>query len=278
VTGVRALLACAAVSLCFAAAAHAEQVSEQQFGSLVDDAAAGDRQALERLRSVDNVDGRPVDMRRALDADGAELKNRLDALDQGGGAAGAPGKPSEQAKEILDGSDYKSPDPPRPFRKPLQRIGDWINDAISSVTFGNSPIGWFVFALLVAALVGVAAVLLSRNRLKGSAGHKGEQDLETGENPAELEHRADRAEKAGDYSLAVRLRYRAGVLRLGDRKAIDYRPSLTVHQVSDQLHSERYDELATRFEGIAYGEQEATQQDSADAAADWREVVKEPRK
>ena len=76
----------------------------------------------------------------------------------------------------------------------------------------------------------------------------------------------------------MRLRYRAGLLRLRDRDAIEYRASLTAHQVSDQLDSERYDELAERFEGVAYGEQEASAEDSAAAAREWREVVKEAKK
>jgi hypothetical protein len=216
-------------------------------------------------------------MRRALDAHGKELQERLRALDQSG-TGQTTGKPSQQAKEILAGGDYHQKDPPQPFRKPLQRIGHWINSVLNRLTFGNSPLGWVVLALLVAGAVGVLAVLLSRNRVKGSSPRRADEAETAPEDPAELERQADRADKAGDFSLAVRLRYRAGLLRLRDREAIEYRPSLTAHQVSDQLDSERYDELATRFEGVAYGEQEASADDSEAAAREWREVVKESKK
>ena len=271
------LLVVLASSFAFVGAAGAAQVSNQQFDQLVDQANTGDQQALERLRGVDNVGGQPVNMRRALDADGQELTDRLRALDQSG-TGQSSGKPSEQAKDILDGGDYREQEPPRPFRKPLEKLGDWINSVLNRLTFGNSPIGWFVLAVLVAGLVGVIAVLISRKRVKGPSSRAADQAVTPPEDPAELERQADRAEKAGDHSLAVRLRYRAGLLRLGDREAIDYRPSLTAHQVSERLESDRYDELAARFEGVAYGEQEASAEDSAAAASEWREVVKESKK
>jgi hypothetical protein len=266
-----------ALSLAPVPVAGAEQVSARQFDQLVDQASTGDGQALERLRGVDNVDGQAVNMRRALDAQGRQLRDRLRALDQGGSRP-TSGDPSAQAKDILAGDDYHQPDPPRPFRKPLERLGDWINSAINGITFGNSPFGWFVLAAMVAGVVGLIAALLSRRRVKGPGSRRRDAAAVSAEDPVELERQAERAEQAGDHSLAVRLRYRAGLLRLRDREAIDYRPSLTAHQVSAQLRSERYDELATRFEGVAYGEQEASAEDAADAAREWREVVKEAKK
>ena len=60
----------------------------------------------------------------------------------------------------------------------------------------------------------------------------------TNEDPAVLEREADDAERRGDLERAVRLRFRAGLLRLGDRGAIEYRPSLTTSEVRGLLGSD----------------------------------------
>ena len=57
------------------------------------------------------------------------------------------------------------------------------------------------------------------------------------EDPDALEREADAAERDGDLDRAVRLRFRAGLLRLGDRGAIHYRPSVTTGEVRRTLDS-----------------------------------------
>ena len=57
------------------------------------------------------------------------------------------------------------------------------------------------------------------------------------EDPDELERAADDAERDGDLDRALRLRFRAGLLRLGDRGAIRYRPSVTTSEVRRALGS-----------------------------------------
>ena len=49
--------------------------------------------------------------------------------------------------------------------------------------------------------------------------------------PRALERRAAEAEAAGDLEAALRLRFRAGLLRLDARGAIDYRPSISTREV-----------------------------------------------
>ena len=73
----------------------------------------------------------------------------------------------------------------------------------------------------------------------------------------------------------MRLRFRAGLLRLGDRGAIEYRPSLTTSEVRALLGSDTFDHLAGTFEHVAYGGQPAEPPDVAEARTEWPRVVKE---
>ena len=73
------------------------------------------------------------------------------------------------------------------------------------------------------------------------------------EDPDALERAADEAERDGDLARALRLRFRAGLLRLGDRGAIHYRPSVTTGEVRRTLGSATFDDLAGTFEAVTYG-------------------------
>ena len=98
---------------------------------------------------------------------------------------------------------------------------------------------------------------------------------EESEDPDALERAADDAERDGDLERAVRLRFRAGLLRLGQRGAIAYRPSVTTGEVRRALGSDTFDELAETFEGIAYGGQAAQPPDIDTAKRAWPHVVDE---
>ena len=102
-----------------------------------------------------------------------------------------------------------------------------------------------------------------------------EADAAKPEDPAELELAAAVAEQAGDFERAVRLRFRAGLLRLGRRGAIEYRPSVTTAEVRRELESERFERLAGTFEHVAYGGRPATPPDADEARANWPHVLEE---
>jgi hypothetical protein len=73
----------------------------------------------------------------------------------------------------------------------------------------------------------------------------------------------------------VRLRFRAGLLRLGDRGAIRYRRSVTTGEVRRTLRSERFDDLAGTFEAVTYGGRAAEHRDVDAARRDWPRVLEE---
>ena len=78
-----------------------------------------------------------------------------------------------------------------------------------------------------------------------------------------------RAEREADYERAVRLRFRAGLLRL------DIEPSTTSGAAARTLRSPTFDALAARFDAIAYGHRPAGADDAAAAREGWRAVLAE---
>jgi hypothetical protein len=192
-----------------------------------------------------------------------------------------PDSARADVRDILDDRRFRSDPAPRPFRGPLQWIGDrlepivrWIGDAIDFVP-------WFIWLAIVLALVGLVIAWIVRRvqpaRRARRTATADARPVDT-EDPAVLERAADAAERAGDLETAVRLRFRAGLLRLGNRGAIDYRPSLTTSEVRALLGSDTFDHLAGTFEHVAYGGRRAEPPDVAEARTGWPRVVEQGRR
>jgi hypothetical protein len=189
-----------------------------------------------------------------------------------------PDSARSAARDILGHRQFRSSHTPRPLRTPLEwlgdrlhGIGDWIGRVLSHVPT-------LLLALIAIAVVGGAiAFIVSKVRANRGAvstrTHGRELDGAQVEDPGELERAADAAEQAGDLDLAVRLRFRAGLLRLGSRGAIRYRPSVTTNEVRRVLGSESFDELARTFDAVAYGGREAHPPDVDAARREWPRVV-----
>jgi uncharacterized protein DUF4129 len=212
-------------------------------------------------------------------------------------AAVDPRQARRDVDAILHGARFHPKGPPRP----LDSVLNWLDDHLQPVwhalgkVFG--PIGRFfvrlwrdtlgalpgpVAAAAVLALVGVLVYLVARAidqraapraaRASGTAARAAEQTAR------DLEARADEAARAGDLDAAVRLRFRAGLLRLEhDAHAIVNRPGLTTREVRDRLHSPRFEGLADTFEAVAYGDADAHTGDVDTARRDWPVVVGEAR-
>jgi hypothetical protein len=153
----------------------------------------------------------------------------------------------------------------------LAPIGHWFASVFSHVP------SLLVFLLAFAAVAGAIAAAALRVRRRQSAPvtarRAGRIPGEESEDPAELERLADDAEREGRLDHALRLRFRAGLLRLGERGAIRYRPSLTTGEVRRALGSDTFDELARTFEGVAYGGRDASPPDLERARQSWPDVV-----
>jgi len=185
------------------------------------------------------------------------------------------------AERILADRRFHPRRAPRPFAGFFRRVGELvvdpvlrffrvIGDALPSV--GSPP--WLALA---AAVVLAAAVLTVRLSARRDAGQfepgRRRRAGDGGLDPDELERLADQAERDGDLDGAVRLRFRAGLLRLADAGALRLRPGLTNAAVSRALRSPGFDELAGHFDEVAYGGRPATTADVAAARSGWPVVV-----
>ncbi len=195
-----------------------------------------------------------------------------------------PDRARREAEEILSERRFSPQEIPRPLRGVL----DWIGDRLEPVgnflgdvagffaDAGSSPVG---FVLIAAAVIAVAAFLASR--LASRAGARRESaphpaaSVADRRSPDELERAAEAAERAGELDTAVRLRFRAGLLRLDETGAIAFRPSITSGEVRRRLHLRDFELLALDFDEIAYGGRPASAPDVERARLGWPRVVHE---
>lgn len=201
-------------------------------------------------------------------------------------AAVDPGIARDHAARILAERRFHGAPAPRPLHEVFAAIGDAVNfltDPIGRLIDGLArgvPGGAAVLWLLIAgAVVAAAATLTARTvRRRGAAVERlrgASVGSAAGDDPRELERRADEAERAGDLDHAVRLRFRAGLLRLDGARAIELRPSTTTTDVSAALRSKTFDELALTFEEVAYGGRRARTPDMEAARREWPALLAE---
>jgi hypothetical protein len=185
------------------------------------------------------------------------------------------------AEDILADPRYHPRRGPRPLAGFFERLGELIVDPVirffESIGGALPDIGspaWIALAggVVVAALI--VAVRLSSGRGRQRFSSRGLiGDDEHGLGPDELERRADDAERRGDLDAALRLRFLAGLARLGDAGVVRLRPGLTNAAVSRTLRSRDFDGLANDFDEVAYGGRPATTDDVTTARSTWPGVV-----
>lgn len=187
-----------------------------------------------------------------------------------------------QAREILEERRFRGSEVPRPFAGILRWLGDRLQpltdlvDDISGWTPGGQP----VLLLVLSALVLLAALGLARGSIRrrtSAAVRAARARAPAREDPAALERDADRAAANGEWETAVRLRFRAGLLRLDARELIDYRPSLTTGEVAEAVASPTFERVGADFDAIAYGGRPAGEQDEAASREGWQRVLSEAR-
>jgi len=192
-----------------------------------------------------------------------------------------PATARRDAQHILSGRRFQPSSTPRPLKGPLKWLGDHIESALRPVgrVLQRLPVSLWIVALL--AVLGVIVWLVVRARRQAavrartSDGARGARGANAEEDPRELEREADAAEHDGDLDRAIRLRFRAGLLRLGTRGAIRYRPSVTTGEVRRTLGSPRFDDLAGTFEEVTYGGRVAAKPDVDEARREWPRVLEE---
>ncbi len=283
----RAATLLALLALAFPAGAWAAEASSPQVRSLAR-AALEDPAALERLRTIDRVDGRAVPIGEALrGGDRQALQARLRVLAEGSGAAGAPAGsgPRDTARDVLSERRYNESKLPQPLRGVFAWIADrlapvwnWIADRFSSLASGFPGGPGILYALLAGALLAATALFAvragaRRQSVVGGASAAGR--LGAGQTPAALLNAAARAEARGELDEALRLRFRAGLLDLDRRELIELHPALTNHEILSAVPSPTLDGLVEGFEAVAYGGRPAGSEDLREARDGWPRVPEE---
>jgi hypothetical protein len=202
------------------------------------------------------------------------------------GSAPAPA-PAEAAghlaRAILSEGRFHQPSVPRPLHGVLSAIGEAVRapfDALNNavVALGARVPGgvvgvWGALAILVLCVTWVLAMRRSRLTLTSDRGPGDARSGELVERVPDLIAAAEAAERAGRLADAVRLRFRAGLQRLAERGTIATAQSTPTSEVSLTLHSPRFDELARRFDEIAYGDSPPAVDDVEAARREWPAVL-----
>ena len=281
-----AVLACALACAAWPAAARAAEATAAEVRALAA-AAQRDPAALQRLRAVDVVDGRPVRLGEALRGSAADVRSRLRALAQDAPAAATAAAPAgrarAQARDVLAQRRFQPTSLPSPLRSVRERIGEFLRSLGRPL---QSAFEWVAErvpggSLALAILLGLAAlgagVLLARRLaarlgIAADGGAGGDRDSHRRPSAAGLRQDAERAERAGDLDEALRLRFRAGLLELDERGLIELRPALTDRELLGAVRSPTLAELVDGFEAVAYGGRPAAADDVRGARDGWPRV------
>jgi hypothetical protein len=192
---------------------------------------------------------------------------------------GSPHAARQAAQSILAEGRFHSSSVPDPLHGFLVWVGRLVSDPLTGVNsvvnrLGSSFPGgiaglWVAAAVLVLVLAGAFAARRARTRL----GRPQPGRARARQRPSELERAADRAEHEGHWDEAVRLRFRAGLLRLGERDGVHYPETTPNHSLARRLGSEPLEQLSSRFDEVVYGGDQATAADAERQRRTWPEVL-----
>jgi len=184
----------------------------------------------------------------------------------------------EAARDILAERRFHGLGVPRPFEGPLDWLGDrlqpivdWV-DSLGTDAPGGPAALWTALAILVVLASGWGVRRWIRHAT-AAPGRGAPGRTATGESPRALEREADAAEAAQEWERAVRLRFRAGLLRLDARSVVTYRPSLTTGEVAAALGSPEFARVGERFDAIVYGGSPASADDAGAVRRVWDAVL-----
>ena len=268
----------AAVALVAVPAAAASDATRAQVAALAA-RARSDPKALAALREVDRVDGRPVELAAALDASGPQLSARLRVLAATSATTSATRvDPRASAREILAQRRFRGSAVPRPLHRPLQWLGGRLRRLYDSITRplpGGGVLFWTLVAAAVVAAAAYVAARLGRRREGRLVGTGAAAVRDRSEDPGRLEREAAEAERDGELERALRLRFRAGLLRLTQRQALPVRASLMNGEIARRLGSQSFRTLANDFDSVVYGHRAAAAAHLERARDGWPRVLEE---
>ena len=205
---------------------------------------------------------------------------RLDAVDTSAAR--------DAAREILGRREFR----PEGSPKPLEGVVTWIGDRLNGIAEGIGDFfsglfkplfellpGMWGLVLGIVLCVGIAAFviwLVSRNVVRApKIAATGSNGAAPDVDPNELEAAAQRAEREEQFDLAIRLRYRAGLIRLDRAGVIELQPWNTAAVLTRKVGSPRFDRITDTFEAITYGGRAATGTQVNTVRAEWSTLLTE---
>jgi hypothetical protein len=194
-------------------------------------------------------------------------------------ALASPQAAQRAAESILSEGRFHSSSVPDPLHgflvwvgriasDPLNGIGSLVNRLGSSFPGGVAGL-WAAAAVVVVVVTGLLALRRSKTRI----GCLQTANATARQQPGELERAAERAEREGRWDDAVRLRFRAGLLRLGGHDTVRYPETTPNHSLARMLESEPLEQLSSRFDEVVYGGGEATEADAERQRVTWPEIL-----
>jgi Domain of unknown function (DUF4129) len=181
----------------------------------------------------------------------------------------------EEARAILAEDRFHETELPRPFAGVLDWLGGRLRalaDLLDPLVPGGDSVLWLLLAAAAALLALAVATQLVRRRAPGSRAGGGRTRARRPD-PAALEREAEDAERAGDLERALRLRFRAGVLRLAERQVLDDPSSATSGSLVRRLGSKPFERAAASFDEVVYGRRAPTVEDVRLAREGWSAVL-----
>jgi uncharacterized protein DUF4129 len=201
-------------------------------------------------------------------------------------ASVAPSDPAlaqRAAREILSERRFHAAAVPRPLHGVLQAIGraleaplQGIEELFTSTAAavpGGSITVWGVLGAVVLGLSAMFAHRGARRALREPNGAAMPDGAGAQLDAGALRRAALAAEREGRHADAVRLRFQAGLLTLGERDLIAFVPSMSNAEVSRALGLGRFDELAHDFDEIVYGGRGALAEDAETARREWETLL-----
>lgn len=203
----------------------------------------------------------------------------------GDAGSGAPGNADQSAGQPADGTDnqveapLENPGPTNEGASGDPRINGAPADEASAAGRGLSSVLQALIGLAIIVALALGARFFISRRSASTPKEKSQRSAA----PAQIDvgaivEEAERASRAGDYATAIRLRFKAGIARLGRRGVIVGGEHTTNLRISDQLGLEEFDRLASSFERVVYGGQEADAGTDDESRTTWPAVIEKARR
>jgi hypothetical protein len=154
----------------------------------------------------------------------------------------------------------------------LHRLWAWLSQLV-----GGRDVLWTIVGAVVVGVAVWVLMRLARRRSRADRLAAARAAADDGLDPDELERLAVEAERRGDLEIALRLRFRAGLLRLARARVLPSRPSLRTLEARRVLRNPSFDRLARDFDEVVYGRRPARSEDVAAAREEWARVLGDAR-